>query len=75
MRLPYQNHTQLQSVSARPFCPSQILIDRCNFDVQQRSHWLTLPRADVLRRTAVFLDVPTEVALERVLSRKSHEGQ
>mmetsp|Transcript_8338 Transcript_8338/g.18162 ORF Transcript_8338/g.18162 Transcript_8338/m.18162 type:complete len:200 (+) Transcript_8338:3-602(+) len=54
---------------------SNILIDRCNFDVQQRSHWLTLPRADVLRRTAVFLDVPTEVALERVLSRKSHEGQ
>jgi aprataxin len=60
-----------------------LLIDRCNFDVQQRSHWLQLGRIprDVselgatVRHVAVFLDVDPGLALERVLGRSQHEGR
>lgn len=60
-----------------------MLIDRCNFDVQQRSHWLQLGRTPrdtseldaTVHHIAVFLDVAPAVALKRVLKRPRHEGQ
>ena len=60
-----------------------VLIDRCNFDVHQRTHWVELGRSDQLvadlggrvRHVAVFLDVPPAVALKRVLKRPKHEGK
>ena len=50
-----------------------VIIDRCNFDREQRAHWLRLhpPQGT---RVAVFLDVPASVAYDRVLARPAHEG-
>ena len=50
-----------------------VIIDRCNFDEEQRTHWLRLQPAPV-RSLAIFLDVPMQVAYERVLVRPAHEG-
>ena len=48
-------------------------IDRCNFDQEQRAHWLRLhpPQGT---RVAVFLDVPASVAYDRVLARPAALG-
>ncbi|EOD21371.1 hypothetical protein EMIHUDRAFT_439705 [Emiliania huxleyi CCMP1516] len=51
-----------------------VLIDRCNFDPDQRAHWLNLGGARPASRVAVFLDVPEHVARRRVLRRATHEG-
>ena len=50
-----------------------VAIDRCNFDREQRAHWLRLhpPQGT---RVAVFFDVPARVAYDRVLARPAHEG-
>ena len=50
-----------------------VAIDRCNFDREQRAHWLRLhpPQGT---RVAVFIDVPASVAYDRVLARPAHEG-
>ena len=50
-----------------------VAIDRCNFDQEQRAHWLRLhpPRGT---RVAVFLDVPASVAYDRVLARPAALG-
>lgn len=55
-------------------CAGQhVIIDRCNFDEEQRAHWLRL-RPPPSRSLAIFLDVPMQVAYERVLARPAHEG-
>jgi len=55
-------------------CAGQhVIIDRCNFDEEQRAHWLRL-QPPPARSLAIFLDVPTQVAYERVLARPAHEG-
>ena len=53
-----------------------VLVDRCNFDAQQRSHWLQLGDAETTfdRRLAIYLPVPPEEARRRVLARGAHEG-
>ena len=52
-----------------------VIIDRCNFDAEQRAHWLRLPQLPKGgARAAVFLDVPQNVAYDRVLARPAHEG-
>ena len=58
-----------------------VLVDRCNFDAQQRTHWLQLERrgmADIGspfdHRLAVFLPVQADEAQRRVLARVAHEG-
>ena len=48
-------------------------IDRCNFDREQRAHWLRLHPPQGIR-VAVFFDVPASVAYDRVLARPAHEG-
>jgi hypothetical protein len=50
-----------------------VAIDRCNFDQEQRAHWLRLhpPQGT---RVAVFLDVPASVAYDRVLARPAALG-
>lgn len=47
-----------------------VLIDRCNFDEEQRSPWLSLEGAQNTHRVAVFFDVRKEEAMARLLSRK-----
>mmetsp|Transcript_38441 Transcript_38441/g.63701 ORF Transcript_38441/g.63701 Transcript_38441/m.63701 type:complete len:199 (-) Transcript_38441:322-918(-) len=51
-----------------------LIIDRCNFNVLQREHWLNLRGAAGAHCVAVFLDVPQHEALRRVLGRLTHEG-
>ena len=53
-----------------------VLIDRCNFDVAQRSHWLQLDvHPPPSHRVAVYLPVDPAEARRRVLSRGLHEGR
>ena len=53
-----------------------MLIDRCNFDVTQRSHWLQLDvHPPPSYRVAVYLPVDPAEARRRVLSRGPHEGR
>jgi predicted kinase/endonuclease/exonuclease/phosphatase family metal-dependent hydrolase len=51
-----------------------IVIDRCNFDAQQRSTWLSIARNFAARAVAVQLDVPLSVCTQRVAARRGHEG-
>jgi predicted kinase len=51
-----------------------IIVDRCNFDAQQRSTWLSLAERCCARTVAVQLDVPLVVCIQRVAARKVHEG-
>lgn len=56
---------------------NHVLVDRCNFDAQQRAHWTQLRvESDTSfdHSLAVYLPVPPEEALQRVLSRGVHEG-
>jgi hypothetical protein len=53
---------------------NSIIVDRCNFDSQQRSTWLSLAERCSARTIAVQLDVPLAVCLQRVASRRGHEG-
>lgn len=60
---------------------NHVLVDRCNFDAQQRAHWLELSEhgaadgsAAFDRRIAVYLPVSPEEARRRVLARGTHEG-
>ena len=52
-------------------CGFSVVIDRCNFDQQQRKTWLALP-ADI--KVAVYFDVDYKDALENVFTREAHEG-
>lgn len=52
-----------------------VVIDRCNFDEEQRAHWLQLEgqqKPDL--RLAVYLPVQRAEARRRVLARGLHEG-
>lgn len=57
-------------------CGEHILVDRCNFDEQQRSHWLGLERPPKRQqhKIAVYLPLPLQTAQQRVLKRGIHEG-
>ena len=50
-----------------------VVIDRCNFDLPQRAHWLNLRSPPVLR-IAVYLECTRDEARRRVISRGPHEG-
>jgi hypothetical protein len=58
-----------------------VVVDRCNFDAPQRRPWIELAQdarrapggaARVAGVAAVWLDVPVETCLRRVLSRSDH---
>ena len=50
-----------------------VIIDRCNFDVQQRKSWLDLANNFKLTNiSAVVLDVPADVCTERAIARENH---
>jgi predicted kinase len=51
-----------------------VVIDRCNFDIPQRLHWLKIARAagSGVPCVAVFLNTPIEICKQRVMQRKSH---
>ena len=52
-----------------------VIVDRCNFDAVQRSHWLGLRVSPPpTHRIAVYLPVPLGEARRRVLARPRHEG-
>ena len=51
------------------------VVDRCNFDRQQRSHWPRLAKSvfgDGSRFLAVWLDASPDLCLKRCRSRKNH---
>lgn len=50
-----------------------VVIDRCNFNEQQRKSWIDLAtKRAVTNITAVYLSVPAEVCYERACKRKDH---
>jgi predicted kinase len=49
-----------------------VLIDRTNFDKQQRSHWLRIAGNHRAAATAVYLDVDIDTCKARVMSRSGH---
>ena len=49
-----------------------VLIDRTNFDNQQRSHWLRIADSHSVAATAVYLDVDIDTCKARVMSRSGH---
>ena len=51
-----------------------VVVDRCNFDAQQRSHWLHLAKDGAARIVAVHLQLPMDEASVRAFARESHEG-
>ncbi|KAA8491815.1 Bifunctional polynucleotide phosphatase/kinase [Porphyridium purpureum] len=48
------------------------VIDRCNFDVDQRRPWIRLARSRGCRVGAIVLATPLEQCIARVRSRESH---
>mmetsp|Transcript_33363 Transcript_33363/g.76239 ORF Transcript_33363/g.76239 Transcript_33363/m.76239 type:complete len:428 (-) Transcript_33363:190-1473(-) len=51
-----------------------IIVDRCNFNAQQRRTWVDLAREFSCHCDSIFLDLPLEVCKDRVARRVGHEG-
>ena len=54
---------------------ASVVVDRCNFDVQQRAHWVKLARqfgVHAKRIVSVWLLTPLNVCHHRVQNRKGH---
>ena len=54
---------------------ARVVIDRTNFDQQQRSHWLRIARkrgVPAAATAAVFLDVDIGTCKERIMTRSGH---
>ncbi len=49
-----------------------VIIDRTNFDKQQRSHWLRIAGNHRAAATALYLDVDIDTCKARVMSRSGH---
>lgn len=49
-----------------------VVIDRCNFDQQQRSTWLRIGKSFGATIVAAFLNTPIDTCKQRVLSRTNH---
>jgi len=50
-----------------------VIVDRCNFDLRQRSTWVKLAHQhDVNDIRCIFLDIPPEVCKSRVTVREGH---
>lgn len=55
-----------------------VVIDRCNFDTMQRSHWIDIARRQAqrgrgsIRLLALCLELPVEVCLQRAVARGAH---
>ena len=50
-----------------------IVIDRCNFDAQQRLTWLDIARRAKLPVYCIYLQVPIQVCVRRCQSRVGHQ--
>ena len=65
-------HAMIESLKSH----EPVVIDRCNFDVTQRSHFLSIARRSFRippnRICAIELQVPIDVCVARVLNRKDH---
>jgi predicted kinase/endonuclease/exonuclease/phosphatase family metal-dependent hydrolase len=53
---------------------TSVVIDRCNFNSQQRAIWIRIGRRFGARVIAAVLDVPLDVCSRRVSNRTQHEG-
>jgi predicted kinase len=51
-----------------------VVIDRCNFDKQQRAHWIKIANQHRLKCYALIVDTPHRVCIERAVNRLGHEG-
>lgn len=50
-----------------------IVVDRCNFDINQRKSWIDLAaKYNVTRVHAVIVDTPIEICKERIVTRQNH---
>jgi len=50
-----------------------VIVDRCNFDIQQRNTWIKLARQhDVNDIRCIFLNIPPDVCKSRVSVREAH---
>ena len=54
---------------------SNVIVDRCNFDVDQRSPWLQIAEQAGVLCTALWLDLGKDIAAQRALHRVGHEGK
>ncbi len=53
----------------------RVIIDRCNFDVRQRSHWIKMALNHRVRSEqilCILLFFPKETCIQRVMNRKGH---
>ena len=49
------------------------MVDRCNFDFEQRHHWFKIAeKYGVTRIDSLFLDVGDKLCKERIVVRKDH---
>ena len=62
------------SASAQLRLGKSVVIDRCNFNREQRAHWLQLAQEQRVNCFAVVVDTAFDVCVQRALSRKNHEG-
>ena len=51
---------------------NNVIVDRCNFDVAQRAHWIKIAKRRGIAPIAIFLDTPNEECKRRVLQRVGH---
>jgi predicted kinase len=49
-----------------------VIIDRCNFDREQRAHWVTIGKARHCPIGAIVFQTPVPVCVSRVLARTGH---
>ncbi|RIA91442.1 hypothetical protein C1645_672671, partial [Glomus cerebriforme] len=52
-----------------------VIVDRCNFDEEQRKTWINLAYQFKLSIDAIILDTPYEICENRILKRKDHPTQ
>ena len=56
-----------------PNCSPSIIIDRCNFDQQQRSTWVQIAHKAKLPIHVIHLAVSAKECIRRCQSRENHE--
>src|SRR2546423_13590160 len=49
-----------------------VIVDRCNFDKEQRKTWINLAHHFKLPIDAIILDTPYEICENRILKREEH---
>ncbi|EXX58576.1 uncharacterized protein OCT59_022288 [Rhizophagus irregularis] len=52
-----------------------VIVDRCNFDKDQRKTWINIAYHHKLSIDAIILDTPFEICEKRILNREEHPTQ